>query len=98
MNEQHEDESTAIELTRRDILGAVAPAALATAALAGLSAHAQTRENTHKAQHDHSASDPGPENKALLALNPNSNMPPPTDHGDVGPVWYSFDIAFKRVQ
>jgi oxalate decarboxylase len=92
------DESTSNELTRRDILGAAAPAALATAALVGLTAHAQTREDTRKAEHDHSASDPGPENKALLTANPNSNMPPPTDHGDVGPVWYSFDIASKRVQ
>src|SRR5258705_6946838 len=99
MDEQRKDESPGNELTRRDLLGAAAPAAIATAALAGLSAHAQqTRENTKKAEHDHSASDPGPENKALLDLNPNSNMPPPTDHGDVGPVWYSFDIAFKRVQ
>jgi oxalate decarboxylase len=43
-------------------------------------------------------SDPGPENKPLRDLNPNSNLPPPTDHGDVGPIWYSFDLAFKRVQ
>jgi oxalate decarboxylase len=97
-NEPIRDESTTNELARRDILGAVAPAALATTALVGLTAHAQTREGTRKAEHDHSASDPGPENKVLLAANPNSNMPPPTDHGDVGPVWYSFDIAFKRVQ
>ena len=97
-DETIKDESTASELTRRDILGAVAPATLATAALVGLTAHAQTREGTRQAEHDISASDPGPENKVLLAANPNSNMPPPTDHGDVGPVWYSFDIAFKRVQ
>jgi oxalate decarboxylase len=25
-------------------------------------------------------------------------MPPPTDHGDTGPIWYSFDLAHKRVQ
>ena len=82
MNEQHKDESPANEFTRRDILGASAPAVIATAALAGLSARAQTRENTGKAEHDHSASDPGPENKALLDLNASSNLPPPTDHGE----------------
>jgi oxalate decarboxylase len=98
MNEQHKDESPANEFTRRDILGAAAPTALATAALAGLSARAQTRENTRKAEHDHSASDPGPENKVLRDLNPNSNLPPPTDHGSVVPIWYSFDLAYKRVQ
>ena len=42
-DETIKDESTASELTRRDILGAVAPATLATAALVGLTAHAQTR-------------------------------------------------------
>ena len=99
MNEEHyKDESSANEFTRRTLLEAAAPAVLATAALAGLSARAQTRENTRKAEHDHSASDPGPENKALLDLNPNSNLPPPTDHGDVGPIWYSFDLASKVVR
>jgi oxalate decarboxylase len=33
-----------------------------------------------------------------LAENPNSNAPPPTDQGDVGPIWYSFDLTHKRVQ
>jgi oxalate decarboxylase len=65
-------------------------AALAAAALAGLSAQAQTREGTHQAEGDHSSSNPGQENKPLLSENPNSNTPPATDHGDVGPIWYSF--------
>ena len=34
----------------------------------------------------------------LLAENPNSNTPPPTDNGDIGPIWYSFDLARKRVE
>ena len=59
---------------------------------------AQTAPNTRAAEQDHSVSDPGPENQALLALNPNSNMPPPTDHGHVGPIWYSFDLVHKRIQ
>jgi oxalate decarboxylase len=45
-----------------------------------------------------SISDPGQENAVLLKENPNSNMPPRTDRGDVGPTWYSFDLAHKRVQ
>lgn len=72
--------------------------ALAAAAFAGLTANAQERENTREAEHDQSSSDPGQENKVLLDENPNSNMPPPTDHGDVGPIWYSFDLARKRVE
>jgi oxalate decarboxylase len=71
--------------------------ALATAAI-GLTAHAQEKTSMQKAEHDHSSSDPGQENKTLLAENPNSNTPPPTDHGDVGPIWYSFDLAKKRVE
>jgi hypothetical protein len=40
--------------------------ALATAAFAGLTANAQEKTSTQKAEHDHSTSDPGPENKVLL--------------------------------
>jgi oxalate decarboxylase len=83
--------------SRRSFLG-LSSVALATAAFAGLTANAQDKASTQKAEHDHSSSDPGPENKALLGLNPNSNNPPPTDHGDVGPIWYSFDLVKKRVE
>jgi len=83
--------------SRRVFLGA-GSAALATAALVGLTANAQEREDTRKAERDHSSSDPAQENKPLLAENPNSNTPPPTDHGDIGPIWYSFDLARKRVE
>jgi oxalate decarboxylase len=84
-------------LSRRNFLG-VSSTALATAALAGLTAQAQEVQDTRKAEKDISVSDPGQENKPLLDENPSSNMPPPTDHGDIGPVWYSFDLAHKRVQ
>jgi len=73
-------------------------AALAAATLAGFTAHAQTREGTRLAEGDHSSSNPGQENKPLLNENPNSNTPPPTDHGDVGPIWYSFDLTKERIQ
>src|SRR5882757_7445974 len=79
MNEQGKDEPPPNEFTRRNLLEAAAPTAIAAAALAGLNARAQSRENVQKAEHDHSVSDPGPENKVLLDLNPNSNLPPPTD-------------------
>src|ERR1700758_4005805 len=83
--------------SRRSFLG-MSSVALATTAFAGLTANAQTKESTQKAEHDHSSSDPGPENKALLGENPNSNNPPPTDHGDMVPIWYSFDLVKKRVE
>lgn len=83
--------------SRRSFLG-IGSAALATAALAGVTANAQERADTRKAEHDHSVSDPAQENPPLLNENPDSNMPPPTDHGDIGPIWYSFDLVHKRVQ
>lgn len=47
---------------------------------------------------DGNASDPGPDNSVLLHENPDSNSPPVTDAGDVGSIWYSFDLAKKRLQ
>jgi oxalate decarboxylase len=95
------DQTKEIELvespSRRSFLGA-GSAALAAAAFVGLTANAQQREDTRKAEGDHSSSNPGQENKPLLDENPNSNLPPPTDHGDIGPIWYSFDLAHKRVE
>lgn len=61
-------------------------------------AMAQTRSEAYGGRKDHSDSDPGPENQPLVRENPSSNLPPATDHGDVGPIWYSFDLARKRLQ
>jgi oxalate decarboxylase len=97
MNDHIKERSMAEHPSRRSFLG-MSSVALATAALAGMTANAQEKSSTQKAEHDHSSSDPGPENKALLDENPNSNTPPPTDHGDVGPIWYSFDLVKKRVE
>jgi oxalate decarboxylase len=84
-------------LSRRKFLRA-SSAALAVTALAGATALGQERSSTAAAEHDHSSSDPGQENKPLLDENPNTNMPPPTDHGSVVPLWYSFDLVKKRVE
>jgi len=84
-------------LSRRKFLSA-GSAALAMTALGATALRAQERPSTKAAEHDHSSSDPGPENGALLGENPDSNMPPATDHGDVVPLWYSFDLVKKRVE
>ena len=85
-------------LSRRNFLR-TASAAVAATAFAGVSlARGQERASTVAAEHDISSNDPGPENKTLLGLNPNSNMPPPTDHGDMVPLWYSFDLVKKRME
>src|SRR6201998_4797264 len=97
LTDSSKDLSTVEQPSRRSFLG-VSSAALATAALAGVAANAQEAQDTRKAERDTSVSDPGQEKKPLLEENPSSNMPPPTDHGDIGPIWYSFDLAHKRVQ
>jgi oxalate decarboxylase len=97
MNYELGHASTSEGVSRRNFLG-VGPAALAFGAIAGITAQAQELEDTRKALGDHSSSNPGQENKVLLDENGNSNMPPPTDHGDIGPIWYSFDLVHKRIQ
>jgi oxalate decarboxylase len=84
-------------LSRRNFLRT--GSAVAMTALAGATVvRGQERPSAREAEHDHSSNDPGPENKPLLDENPNSNTPPPTDHGDVVPLWYSFDLVKKRVE
>src|ERR1700719_3216606 len=97
MSEPQESKLRMEGLSRRTFLESSA-AGLATAALASLAVNAQEKSDTEKADHDHSSSDPGPENKPLLEENPNTNMPPPTDRGSVVPLWYSFDLVEKRVE
>lgn len=53
---------------------------------------------TYGAERNDSASNPGPQNVGLVKLNPNADVPPPTDHGVVEPFWYSFDLGHRRVQ
>jgi oxalate decarboxylase len=53
---------------------------------------------TYIAERNDSATNPGPQNSGLVKLNPNSDVPPPTDHGVVEPFWYSFDLTHRRVQ
>lgn len=97
MDEKEQIQHPVTGFSRRNFLG-VTSAALATAGLTELAAHAQETQNTRRAEQNHSDSDPGQDNKPLLNENPSSNMPPPTDHGDIGPVWYSFNLASKRIQ
>jgi oxalate decarboxylase len=97
MTSQSSNTPTVQAVSRRIFLG-TGSVAVATAALTGITAHAQQREDTRKAESDHSTSNPGPENNMLFHENPNTNTPPPTDHGDIGPIWYSFDLARKRVE
>lgn len=83
-------------VSRRSFVGA---AALAGAGLVTTgTALGQTRAQTEAGRKGDNASDPGPENKPLLAENPDSNLPPFTDTGNPGPIWYSFDVTPRRVE
>src|SRR5260370_16041016 len=82
---------------RRSVLGAAA-AALSAGALGSVTALGQTREQVSKGEGNQSASNPGPINKALEALNPDSYLPPTTDRGDRTPIWHSFDLVHRRIQ
>jgi oxalate decarboxylase len=97
MSDHTKERSMMEHPSRRNFLG-MGSLVLATTAFSKLTANAQERSSTQKAERDHSSSDPGQENRALLDLNPDSNTPPPTDHGDVVPLWYSFDLVKKRVE
>ena len=69
---------------RRSFIGAVSAA--------GLSSALDTKPQDRK------SSDVGPENKSLSAINPNSFMPPETDHGEVKLFWSSFSLSHRRIQ
>jgi len=94
-----EAEGTQTAISRRGFLG-VGTAALAATALAGarLAAEVPSPAEVAKAEHDRSATNPGPENMPLAAENPSSMLPPPTDHGDVPAFWYSFALTHRRQQ
>lgn len=83
-------------ISRRSFVGtaAIAGAGLISAA----TAFGQSRKDLQAGRSGDSASDPGPENKTLLALNPDPNLPPFTDRGNPAPFWYSFDLSAKRLQ
>ncbi|MGA8531830.1 MAG: cupin domain-containing protein [Acidobacteriaceae bacterium] len=83
-------------LSRRAFMGTAAMAGATL--LSGAAALGQTRQEKELGLTGDYASDPGPENKTLLELNPDSNLPPFTDRGNPAPFWYSFDLTPKRVQ
>jgi oxalate decarboxylase len=84
-------------INRRSFLGAAA-ATLSGGAFFAPMMLAQTREEVRQGTGNHSADNPGPVNKLLQSESGSSNTPPDTDHGDVMPLWYSFELAHRRIQ
>ncbi len=83
-------------VSRREFVGAAAMAGATLISAAG--AFGQSRSDLEAGRSDDYASDPGPENDALLALNPDPNRPPFTDRGTLPPFWYGFALTPKRLQ
>lgn len=83
-------------LSRRAFVGTAAMAGASLISAAG--AFGQSRSDAEAGRTGDFASDPGPENKVLLALNPDPNLPPFTDRGNLPPFWYGFDLTPKRLQ
>ena len=79
-------------LNRRKFIGS------AGAALLLSQARADDIHGIAQAHNDKSASNLGPENKSLQSVNPNTFLPPVTDHGEVQTFWSSFSAAHRRIQ
>src|SRR5260221_5926159 len=84
-------------LSRRNFLRTGSAAAM-TALAGAVIVRGGEGPSSRATEHGHYSSDPGTENQPVLGENPDSNTPPPTDHGDVVPLWYSFDLVKKRVE
>lgn len=81
--------------SRRMLIGA---GAAAGAALLAQAADAQSMQTVKAGESNASAVNPGPENTILQGLDPNADVPPPTDHGSVQQFWQSFSQAHRRIQ
>ena len=81
--------------SRRGLVGVTG---VGIAGLLAGAAQAQSPATARAGRSDGSQADPGPDNHALSAINPDSVSPPPTDHGSVPQFWNSFSLSHKRVQ
>ena len=66
---------------------------LTASAMSGL-----TLASTARSASRDDASNPGPDDSALLGQFPSSNTPPRTDHGDVPNLWFPFSQSHRRIQ
>ena len=73
-------------------------AALASALFGAKAANPQTLQEIRKADHDQSATNPGPENQAIRSVQPDSFIPPATDQGEAPEFWNTFSAAHRRIQ
>lgn len=75
-----------------------------SAALAGALAAARRmsgQENiphVQQAEHGQSASNPGPDDKPIASVQPDADVPPPTDQGNGTQFWSTFSAQHRRIQ
>jgi hypothetical protein len=55
-------------------------------------------KQVEQAQHNQSATDPGPDNKQITAAQPDADVPPATDQGNPPNFWSSFSAQHRRIQ
>ncbi len=77
-------------VSRRKMLAGVGAAAVATAAYSRLAVGEMPKGSRNPTE-------PDPKNPPLHNLFPNSFDGPVTDHGDVKPFWYSFEIGRNKI-
>ncbi len=77
-------------VSRRKMLAGVGAAAVATAAYSKLALGEMPKGSRNPTE-------PDPKNPPLHNLFPNSFDGPATDHGDVKPFWYSFEIGRNKI-
>ena len=97
---QIENRDEKASLSRRETLG-LGSTALAAALTMGLAKNSIAAPQDPHANAAHNApneTDPGAQNTAVAAENPDSEWPPRTDHGNVNPFKYSFALAHKRIE
>ncbi len=96
MRSSNSDRNLSHDQPRRTFLETTS--AIVAAAFAAGRAAAQEGQQVRSADRDRNASDPGPENGLVREANPNTFLPPATDHGEVPAFWNSFSTAHRRIQ
>jgi len=55
-------------------------------------------QRVREAQHGQSATNPGPDNKPITSVQPDADVPPPTDQGNPPNFWNTFSSQHRRIQ
>lgn len=93
-----ESQPAARNLSRRNFLERASTALALTASVPLLASAQQTRDLSGDSYKGHNETQPGPDNRALDASEPDSVWPPTTDAGGQAPFKYPFAYAHRRIE